>query len=97
MIEEAMGRFHHFTFVVFFDLKFKILLVRVLDYTEEHGVEITQKKWLQQFVGRVPGENLVFNKNIDGISGATISGNSITESIDRLLKDIEKLIDKGGI
>lgn len=91
IIEKAMGRFHDFTFVVFFTKNLKIELVRVLEYGEEHGVEITQKKWLQQFIGKTPTDHLIFKKNIDAISGATISGTSITESIDRILRYVSIL------
>ena len=97
IIEQAMGRFHDFTYVVFFSKDLEIQLIRVVEYGEEHGVEITQKKWLQQFIGKTPNDQLIFKKNIDAISGATISGTSITESIDRLLRYVSILREYGII
>ncbi|MBU1011846.1 MAG: FMN-binding protein [Bacteroidetes bacterium] len=94
IIEKAMGRFHDFTYVIFLGKGLEVLLVRVLVYEEEHGVEITQKKWLQQFIGKTPTDHLIFKKNIDAISGATISGASITESIDHIFRDVKLLMEQ---
>ncbi len=94
IIETAMGRFHDFTYVVFFGTDLRIQLVRVIDYGGEHGAEITHKRWLRQFVGKSPNDNLMFKKNIDAISGATISGKSITESINNMLQKVSKLREK---
>ncbi len=91
IVETAMGRFHDFTYVVFFGKDLEIKIVSVVEYSEEHGVEITHKKWLRQFVGKTPEDTLMFKKNIDAISGATISGKSITESIDHMLQNVKLL------
>lgn len=91
IVETAMGRYHDFTFVVFFNQDLSIKLVRVIEYGEEHGVEITNKRWLKQFVGKTAADHLMFRKNIDAISGATISGKSITEGINRLLQNVKLL------
>jgi Na+-translocating ferredoxin:NAD+ oxidoreductase RnfG subunit len=90
-IETAMGRFDDFVYVIFFEMDLTVKLVRVVEYGEEHGVEITHKQWLKQFIGKTPEDNLRFSKNIDAISGATISGKSITESINNMLQKVKKL------
>ncbi len=91
IVQTAMGRFHDFTYVVFFGKDLEIKLVRVVEYSEEHGVEITHKRWLRQFIGKTSEDNLIFKKNIDAISGATISGKSITESINQMLQNVKLL------
>lgn len=91
IVESAMGRFHDFTYVIFFETDMSVKLVRVVEYSEEHGVEISHKRWLRQFVGKTPEDNLMFRKNIDAISGATISGRSITESIALILQSVKLL------
>jgi len=42
--------------------------------------EICSKNWLKQFIG-YQGNPLRYKADIDGISGATISANSITSDI----------------
>ena len=55
--------------------------VNVFNYEATHGQEITSKRWLKQFVN-FQGENeLVAGKNIDAISGATISVNGIVKDL----------------
>ncbi len=46
-----------------------------------HGQEITARGWLKQFIGYNGSESLKVDKNIDTISGATISVYAITSDI----------------
>ena len=94
VVETAMGRFDDFVYVIFFEVDLTVKLVRVVEYGGEHGAEITQKRWLRQFIGKTPDDSLWFSKNIDAISGATISGKSITESINNMLQKVKKLREK---
>ncbi len=57
-----------------------ILHVEVVDYPGEYGYEVNSKSWLKQFKG-YQGEELIYGKDVDGISGATISATSITYDI----------------
>jgi hypothetical protein len=55
--------------------------VRVLVYREDRGMEVRYPSFLQQFVGaRLTGDKL--SKEIDGISGATLS----VHSMDRMAR-----------
>ena len=70
--------FEQFFFVTIFDHLKRIKKVRILEYTSNHGYEIANKGWLKQFTKEGHFE---VGKNIDGISGATISVNSITKNV----------------
>lgn len=70
--------FEQFFFMTAFDSHQKIKKVRVLEYTANHGYQIANKGWLKQFE---KNEKFEVGKNIDGISGATISVNSITKGV----------------
>jgi Na+-transporting NADH:ubiquinone oxidoreductase subunit NqrC len=54
-----------------------------LIYRENYGGEIGSKRWLKQFIGMTEPKNYV-----DGISGATISVNSMKYSINKLIKSL---------
>ena len=69
-----------FYFSTLYDTDGAIVNVRVLEYTSQHGYEITAKSWLKQFVGKKGGD-LKVDREIDGISGATISVHSIVKEI----------------
>lgn len=70
-----------FDYYVIFDTTKKIKSVNVFNYEATHGQEITVKKWLKQFIGYDGENNLVVGKNIDAISGATISVNGIVNDL----------------
>ncbi len=71
----------YFDYLMFFDSSKKVILVDVFNYQATHGYEITAKGWLKQFIGFTGKDSLLVNKNIDGISGATISVYAITADI----------------
>lgn len=71
----------YFEYIIFFDSQKTVQLVEVYNYQATHGYEITAKGWLKQFVGYSAKDTLLVNKDIDGISGATISVFAITEDV----------------
>lgn len=90
-IDKARSRYDEFTFMVFLTYDLTIQLVRVLDYNEIHGVEISNKGWLSQFMGFNPDSRIKYLENVDAISGATLSSRSITVAIRELLQKAKKL------
>ena len=76
----GMGRYESFEFVVLYDATRIIRQVEVLVYRSDHGFEIMNKRWLAQFSGKT-GCGLLYGKDIDAISGATLSGTSLVNSI----------------
>lgn len=82
-----------FDFVVFFDQNLTITTVKVLVYREDHGGEITSKRWLKQFLGFNITQEIVYRKDIAGISGATISATSLTNAVNNVLKCMGNLYE----
>ena len=70
-----------FDYFILFDSTKTVISVVIYNYEATHGQEITAKGWLKQFAGYNGSRNLVVGKNIDSISGATISVNAITADI----------------
>jgi hypothetical protein len=88
-IGNAPSKTATFDYLVLFDKNFVITTSKVLFYREEYGGEISSKRWLKQFVGASPSsKELVYNRNIIPISGATISVKSLTTEVNLLLKSI---------
>ena len=87
----AIGRFDKFDFMVLFNPDKSIKKVRVLIYREDHGGEIGNKRWLKQFEGKSLKDVKTLNSQINGISGATMSCNSITNEIKKSLITIQKV------
>ncbi|MFC0877581.1 FMN-binding protein [Saccharicrinis sp. FJH2] len=72
------GDSEYFDYFMFFDPDKTVRLVKVFNYQATHGQEVTAHGWLKQFAGFDGTDNLDVGKNIDAISGATISVNALT-------------------
>lgn len=91
---QAFGKADYFDFIVIFDKNLIVSKVKVLVYREDHGGEVGSKRWLNQFSGKSKADNLIYQKDIAAISGATISAKSMTNEINKLLKTIQILHQK---
>ena len=76
----------YFEYFAILDKKYSILELKVYNYAATHGQEICSKAWLKQFKGYNGSTPLRYGKDIDGISGATISGRAITEDVETGIK-----------
>lgn len=72
----------YFDYYIIFDSTKSVQTVKVFNYQATHGYEITAKGWLKQFNGHNGTEPLQVDKNIDAISGATISVYAITHDVE---------------
>lgn len=80
--------FEEFYYITLVNTNHKIQQVKVLEYTSDYGYQIANKGWLKQFQ---QGGKFTVNENIDAISGATISVNSITQGVNDQLNLLTKL------
>ena len=91
-IADAFGEtFEYFDYYILFDSSYTVMDVKVYNYQATHGQEISSKNWLKQFRHYDGSKKLVTGKNIDGISGATISVEAIVYDIEHktnLLREV---------
>jgi len=85
------GPSEYFDYFMLFDKKLWVKFVKVYNYQATHGEEVTAAGWLRQFIGYDGSSSLKVGKEIDAISGATISANGITADIEYKSKLIKKL------
>lgn len=78
----AMGRFDAFDYFLVFSEALEVQLVKVAVYRSAHGSAICSKRWLKQFEG-YKGGDLTYGKDVQAVSGATISGGSIVADVQR--------------
>ncbi|MEX0987546.1 MAG: FMN-binding protein [Bacteroidales bacterium] len=71
----------YFDYFMLLDSTLTVQLVEVFNYQATHGYEITSRGWLKQFRGFDGSNDLRVNKNIDALTGATISVHAITDDI----------------
>lgn len=90
----ARGRYDYFDYSVIFSEDYTVLGVLVTTYRSSHGAAICSKGWLKQFRG-YHGEKIRLGKEVDSISGATISATSIVADINRCYLLMEELGNSG--
>ena len=96
-IDKAPSKTDEFDYLILLDKDLIIAKAKVLVYREDYGGEIGSKRWLKQFIGKTPADNLKYEKDIIAISGATISALSMTRAIHVFLKNIEILHQKNSL
>jgi len=83
-LDNVIGKSMPITFLVVLNINGNIINTNVIKYREAYGGEVSNKGWLRQFESRNKDSSYEINKNIDGISGATISVKSISKGIQKI-------------
>jgi hypothetical protein len=78
----ARGRYDYFDYAVIWDSDLKVEGMIVTRYRSDHGAAICQRRWLRQFTD-YNGGPLQLGKDIDGVSGGTISAASLVADMER--------------
>lgn len=90
----ARGRYDYFDYSIIYAMDLNVMGVLVTTYRSSHGAGICSKSWLKQFRG-YQGEDLRLGKEVDSISGATISATSMVEDMKRCSLLMEELQASG--
>lgn len=83
VLTSAKGRYDKFDYLLIYNTKYELELIKILVYRSDYGSEISAKRWLSQFYGKKE-ENLKYGSDIQAISGATFSAISLTKNINRI-------------
>ena len=87
------GEYEEFQYYFVLDIDLNVVKSAVHYYPGDYGYEITSKWWQKQFIG-YQGEDLVYGKNVDAISGATISAQSMCFELEDTYRQVLKIFDK---
>ena len=91
------GPSEYFDYLVCFNEKGIVEGVKVFNYAATHGYEIVARGWLKQFSGYSAEQKLEVGKNVDTISGATISVFAITNDVKLKTQLLSKYLSKNSI
>ncbi len=81
LLDNVKGKSMPITFIAIYNNHGEIVNAAVIKYREAIGGEVERKSWLKQFFGKNATSPY---DDIDGISGATISVDSVTKGIQKL-------------
>ena len=89
VVVDEIGKVNPFTLMVSATPQFKVRDVAVMVYRETRGGEITQKRFLAQYKGKGSSDLLQLNRDIVGISGATLSVQGANRAVHKALAVLE--------
>lgn len=92
LLAEGKGRTEPFRFFALLKADGSVLRVQVFEYNSTHGIQVTSTGWQSKL--RVnANESLVYGKNVDAITGATISAKSLISTLEEVRKHIVANLD----
>lgn len=91
-IDESQNEpFEYFDYLILFNPNNKVELVKIFNYQATHGYEVTSKHWLSQFKNYDGSEEIRYEKDIDAISGATVSAISLIVDVERITMALREM------
>ena len=88
VLSSAMGRFENYDYMIIINPEYEIIDIKILKYRSEYGYEISNKGWLKQFYNK-SGTRFEYRKNIDTVSGATFSAQSLVDDINLIIENLK--------
>ncbi len=85
LIEEQPGKWGPVRYIVALDLEGKVTNLAVMSYVEQRGRPISTRRFLGQFVGKDTKSSLTVGKDIDAVSGATISSRATAFAVHKVV------------
>lgn len=84
ILDNVYGKSMPITFLTIFDHEGTITYTEIIRYREPFGGAVASRNWLDQFNGKLADDEFNIGKNIDTITGATISVGAVTRGIKKL-------------
>lgn len=85
VVDEVVGKHEMIKYAVGINAEGTVKQIQIMDYVESYGYEVAEKKWHQQFVGKTADAPIKLNKDIDNISGATLSCKHLADGVKRVM------------
>ena len=83
--DTVIGKWGPIHYLLGLDPQGTVLDTIILDYQEIRGKPIAKKRFLRQYKGKTSRHAVQLQKDIDGVTGATISSRSLTDGIRKIL------------
>ncbi len=83
IVDAVRSKSAFITALILIDSHGQIEQLSILDYQGNHGRQVMNMFWLEQFTGKSATSNLTVGSEIDAVSGATLSAASICKAVKR--------------
>jgi thiamine biosynthesis lipoprotein len=95
-VASEMGKFRPFDFVVALDPNLKVKDIVVMNYRESRGGEVRRERFLRQYRGKSTASPVRLNRDVLGISGATLSAWAVNRGVKKTLWWADQTWNRGG-
>lgn len=85
ILDDVVGKHEFISYAVGISDQGRVRGIEILSYRETYGGEVRDQGWRGQFIGKSAADRLKLGKDIDNISGATLSCRNLTDGVRRLL------------
>lgn len=85
IVDEVVGKHEMITYAVAINSAGLIQGIEVLEYVESYGYEVGDANWKKQFISKSANDQIKLNKDIQNISGATLSCKHLTDGVKRIM------------
>ena len=89
VVVDEIGKVSPFTVIVAATPDFKVRDVAIMAYREVRGGEITQRRFLAQYKGKRSSDPIQLDRDIVGITGATLSVQGANRAVHKALAVLE--------
>lgn len=83
MIQQVVGKHEMITYAIGINPDGSVKHIEILEYVESYGYEVAEQSWLKQFYGKTVASTFKLGKDVDSISGATLSCKHLTDGVKR--------------
>ena len=94
LLDNTIGKTMPITFLIIFNENQEVIHSSIIKYREAYGGEISGRNWINQFLYMKKDSLFKYGREIDGISGATLSVKSFTKGISKLSLLLPHIINK---
>ncbi len=92
--DTVLGKHEYITCAVAVSSDGKIKGVEIMDYREVYGYQVRGAGWRKQFIGKTSKDPIRLDKDIQNISGATLSSDHVTNGVRRVIFTYETIKQK---
>lgn len=85
ILDEELGKWGPMQFIIFMNTKGVVTSVEVLSHVEKKGQPIARRSFLSRFEGKSGKDKLQIDKDINGVSGATISASAAVFAVKKAI------------
>ena len=85
VVEVQPGKWGPVKYIVALDLTGKVTNLAVMSYVEQRGRPIATRRFLDQFLGKTGKNPITVGKDIDAVSGATISSRATAFAVKKVV------------